>query len=80
MRIVLGVIALLIAPTVAFFFWAWMVQIKRERRLAGTLPEWQALPWTNLAIAGLVLVVLALLYINFVAHTSELGGLLGPTR
>jgi drug/metabolite transporter (DMT)-like permease len=80
MRIVLGVIALLIAPTVAFFVWAWLVQIKRERKLAGTLPEWQALPWTNLAIAGLVLVIAALLYVYFIAHTSALGGLLGPTR
>ena len=80
MRIFLGVVALLIAPTVAFFFWAWLVQIKRERKLAGTLPDWQALPWTNLAIAGLVLVVLAVLWLNFFAHTSALGGLLGPTR
>ena len=80
MRIVLGVIALLIAPTVLFFVWAWLVQIKRERRLAGTLPEWQALPWTNLGIAGLVLVIAALLYINFVADSSAPGGLLGPTR
>lgn len=80
MRIVLGVVALLIAPTVAFFVWAWLVQIKRERKLAGTLPEWQALPWTNLGIAGLVLVILALLYINFLADSSAPGGLLGPTR
>jgi hypothetical protein len=80
MRIVLGVIALLIAPTVAFFFWAWLVQIKRERKLAGTLPEWQALPWTNLAIAGLALVVIAMLYVFFFADSSAPGGLLGPTR
>ena len=80
MRIILGVIALLIAPTVAFFAWAWLVQIKRERKLAGTLPEWQALPWTNLAIAGLVLVIAALLYIYFLADSSAPGGLLGPTR
>ena len=80
MRIVLGVIALLIAPTVMFFVWAWLVQIKRERKLAGTLPDWQALPWTNLGIAGLVLVIAALLYVNFIAHTSALGGLLGPLR
>lgn len=80
MRIVLGVVALLIAPTVAFFLWAWLVQIKRERKLAGTLPEWQALPWTNLAIAGLVLVVLVLLWVNFLTDSSAPGGLLGPTR
>ena len=80
MRIVLGILALLIAPTVAFFVWAWLVQIKRERRLAGTLPEWQALPWTNLGIAGLMLVILALLYIFLLADSSMPGGLLGPTR
>ena len=80
MRIVLGVIGLLIAPTVAFFFWAWLVRIKRERRLAGTLPEWQALPWTNLAIAGVTLVIIALLYVFFFAESSAPGGLLGPTR
>lgn len=81
MRVFLGVFALLIAPTVAFFFWAWLVQIKRERRLAGTLPEWQALPWTNLAIAGLALVVLAMLWLYFFADAPPgPGGLLGPTR
>ncbi len=80
MRIVLGIIGLLIAPTVAFFFWAWLVQIKRERKLAGTLPEWQSLPWTNLAIAGLALVVIAMLYVFFFAASTTPGGLLGPTR
>jgi hypothetical protein len=80
MRIALGVLALLVAPTVAFFLWAWLVQIKRERRLAGTLPEWQALPWTNLAIAGLMLVVGAMLWVFFFADHSAPGGLLGPTR
>jgi hypothetical protein len=80
MRIVLGILALLIAPTVAFFLWAWLVQIKRQRKLAGTLPEWQALPWTNLGIAGLVLVILALLYLYFGTDSSTPGGLLGPTR
>ncbi|MGE0423127.1 MAG: hypothetical protein AB7O88_12725 [Reyranellaceae bacterium] len=80
MRIVLGIVALLIAPTVAFFLWAWLVQIKRARRLAGTLPEWQALPWTNLGIAGLATVILGLLYLYFLADSSIPGGLLGPTR
>ena len=80
MRIVLGIVALLIAPTVAFFVWAWLVQIKRERRLAGTLPEWQALPWTNLGIAGLMMVILSLLYLYFLTDSSIPGGLLGPTR
>ncbi|MBX3498288.1 MAG: hypothetical protein KF889_02500 [Alphaproteobacteria bacterium] len=80
MRVVLSVIGLLIAPTVAFFLWAWLVKIKRERKLAGTLPEWQALPWTNLAIAGLILVIIAVLYVNFFTDASAPGGLLGPTR
>lgn len=80
MRIVLGVIALLIAPTVAFFFWAWLVRIKRERKLSGTLPEWQALPWTNLAIAGLTLVIAGMLWVFFFVESTAPGGLLGPTR
>jgi hypothetical protein len=80
MRIALGIIALLIAPTVAFFLWAWAVQIKRERKLAGTLPEWQALPWTNLAIAGLALVIVGMLYMFFFTDHSTPGGLLGPAR
>jgi hypothetical protein len=80
MRIVLGAIGLLIAPTVAFFLWAWLVQIKRERKLAGTLPQWQALPWTNLAIAGLLLVIATLLYLEFIGDPNAPGGLLGPTR
>ena len=53
MRIVLLVIMLVLAPTAAFFLWAWGVKIKQERKLAGTLPEWQDLPFTWLAIAGL---------------------------
>ncbi len=80
MRIVLGVFALLIAPTIAFFLWAWLVRIKRERKLAGTLPEWQALPWTNLAIAGLTLVVAGMLSVFFFVESTAPGGLLGPTR
>ena len=51
MRIVLLVIVLVMAPTAAFFFWAWGVKIKQERKLAGTLPDWQDLPLTWLAIA-----------------------------
>lgn len=80
MRIVLGVFALLIAPTVAFFLWAWLVRIKRERKVAGTLPEWQALPWTNLAIAGLTLVIAGMLSVFFFVESTAPGGLLGPTR
>ena len=55
MRVVLLVLGLVMAPTVAFFLWAWAVKIKQERKLAGTLPVWQDMPITWLAIAGLVL-------------------------
>ena len=40
-RIALLVIVLVLAPTAAFFLWAWGVKIMNERKLAGTLPEWQ---------------------------------------
>ena len=38
MRVVLLVLMLVMAPTAAFFLWAWAVKIKQERKLAGTLP------------------------------------------
>ena len=50
--IVLLVLVLVMAPTAAFFLWAWAVKIKQERKLAGTLPDWQDMPITWLAIAG----------------------------
>ena len=51
--VILLVIILTMAPTVAFFLWAWGVKIKEQRKLSGTLPEWQDLPLTWLGIAGL---------------------------
>lgn len=69
MRAVLTVVGLVLAPTAAFFLWAWAVKIARERKLAGTLPSWQALPWTNLGIAGLLLAIAGLLALFF-THTG----------
>ncbi|WIM10482.1 hypothetical protein [Enhydrobacter sp.] len=74
MRIVLLVIVLVTAPTVAFFLWAWAVKIKEERKLAGTLPEWQDLPLTWLAIAGLVCVIVGML-VMFFTQSQGYGGL-----
>ena len=53
LRIIALVLVLVMAPTVAFFLWAWGVKIKEQKKLAGTLPEWQDLPLTWLGIAGL---------------------------
>lgn len=61
MRVLLQTLLLLFAPTIAFFVWAWAVKAAREKKLAGTLPRWQDLPWTWLLIAGLVLVIASLL-------------------
>jgi hypothetical protein len=74
MRIVLLVIVLVTAPTAAFFLWAWAVKIKEERKLAGTLPEWQDLPLTWLAIAGLVCVIVGML-VMFFTQSQGYGGL-----
>ena len=73
-RIVLLVIALVMAPTAAFFLWAWAVKIKEERKLAGTLPEWQDLPLTWLAIAGLVCLIIGML-VMFFTQSQGYGGL-----
>jgi len=77
MRIVLLVIVLVTAPTAAFFLWAWAVKIKEERKLAGTLPEWQDLPLTWLAIAGLVCVIVGVV-VMFFTQSQGYGGLFAP--
>ena len=77
MRIVLLVIVLVTAPTAAFFLWAWGVKIKEERKLAGTLPEWQDLPLTWLAIAGLVCVIIGVI-VMFFTQSQGYGGLFAP--
>ena len=74
MRIVLLVLLLVMAPTVAFFLWAWGVRIKEERKLAGTLPVWQDMPLTWLAIAGLACAIVGFL-VMFFTQNQGYGGL-----
>ena len=65
LRIVLLVVILVMAPTAAFFLWAWAVKIKQERKLAGTLPQWQDLPLTWLGIAGLACTIAGFIVMFF---------------
>lgn len=74
MRIVLMVFVLVTAPTVAFFMWAWLVRIKQERKLAGTLPAWQDMPLTWLAIAGLGCTIVGFV-VMFFTQNQGYGGL-----
>ncbi|MCW5744991.1 MAG: hypothetical protein KIT36_02170 [Alphaproteobacteria bacterium] len=78
MRAVLILVLSLGGPAALFFLWAWAVAIKRERRLKGTLPPWQDLPWTNLLIAGLLLAIAGILSLYF--FDDRPGGLLGTKR
>jgi hypothetical protein len=75
MRVVLLVAVLVTAPTAAFFLWAWAVKIKQERKLAGTLPDWQDLPITWLVIAGLLFTIAGLLW-TFFSQSQGYGGLM----
>ena len=74
MRVALLILVLAIAPAVAFFLWAWAVKIKQERKIAGTLPEWQDLPITWLAIAGLVCTITGFV-VMFFTQNQGYGGL-----
>ncbi len=74
LRIVLLLIVLIVAPTAAFFLWAWAVKIKETRRLAGTLPHWQDLPLTWLAIVGLVSTIVGFV-VMFFTQNQGYGGL-----
>ena len=74
MRIVLMILVLVLAPTACFFLWAWAVQIKRERKLEGTLPAWQDLPLTWLAIAGLACTIAGVV-LMFLTQNQGYGGL-----
>ena len=76
-RIALLVIILVLAPAAAFFLWAWAVKIKQERKLAGTLPQWQDLPITWLAIAGLAFTILGFV-VMFFTQNQGYGGLFAP--
>lgn len=73
-RIVLLVIVLVLVPTAAFFLWAWAVKIKQERKLAGTLPQWQDMPITWLAIAGLAFTIVGFV-VMFFTQSQGYGGL-----
>ena len=73
-RIVALVVVLVTLPTAAFFLWAWAVKIKQERKLSGTLPEWQDLPLTWLAIVGLAFTIAGFL-VMFFTQSQGYGGL-----
>jgi hypothetical protein len=75
MRAALILLLALGGPVALFFLWAWGVAIKRERKLRGTLPAWQELPWTNLLIVGLLLAIAAVLSLYLLDDRP--GGLLG---
>lgn len=77
MRVILTILVMVTAPTAAFFLWAWAVKIKQERKLAGTLPEWQDLPITWLAIAGLICTIIGFV-LMFFTQNQGYGGLLSP--
>ena len=77
LRVVALVLVMVLAPTAAFFLWAWAVRIKQERKLAGTLPAWQDLPLTWLAIVGLLCAIAGFI-VMFFTQNQGAGGLL-PT-
>ena len=77
LRIIALVLVLVMAPTVAFFLWAWGVKIKEQRKVAGTLPEWQDLPLTWLAIAGLACTITGFI-VMFFTQNQGYGGLFAP--
>ena len=77
LRILLLVLILVLAPTVAFFLWAWGVKIMEQRKVAGTLPEWQDLPLTWLAIAGLACTIIGFVFMFFTQNQGY-GGLFAP--
>jgi hypothetical protein len=78
MRAVLILVVALGGPVLLFFSWAWAVAIKRERKLKGTLPAWQDMPWTNLLIVGLLVAIAGTLALYFLDDRP--GGLLGTQR
>ena len=73
-RIVLAMLLLTIAPTAGFFLWAWGVKIKEQRKLSGTLPEWQDLPLTWLGIVGLSCAIVGFI-LMFFTQDQGYGGL-----
>lgn len=77
MRVVLLILVLVLAPTAAFFVWAWALKIKKERKLAGTLPSWQDMPFTWLGIAGFACAIVGFL-VMFFTQDQGYGGLFAP--
>jgi hypothetical protein len=77
MRVIVMILVMVTLPAAAFFLWAWGAKIKQERKLAGTLPEWQDLPLTWLAIAGLVCTIAGFI-VMFFTQDQGYGGLLKP--
>jgi hypothetical protein len=73
-RVVSLVLILVLAPAAAFFLWAWGVRIKEQRKLAGTLPAWQDLPLTWLAIVGLLCAIAGFI-VMFFTQNQGYGGL-----
>jgi hypothetical protein len=73
-RVVFLIFVLVLAPTAAFFLWAWGVKIKEQRKLAGTLPAWQDLPLTWLAIVGLLCAIAGFI-VMFFTQNQGYGGL-----
>jgi hypothetical protein len=74
MRVVLSILVLVMAPAAAFFLWAWAVKIKQERKIAGTLPAWQDMPLTWLAIIGLGCTIAGFI-VMFFTQDQGYGGL-----
>lgn len=74
MRVVLSILVLVMAPAAAFFLWAWAVKIKQERKIAGTLPAWQDMPLTWLAIIGLACTIAGFI-VMFFTQDQGYGGL-----
>jgi len=77
LRVVFLILVLVLAPTGAFFLWAWGVKIKEQRKLAGTLPAWQDLPLTWLAIVGLLCAIAGFI-VMFFTQNQGYGGLFAP--
>lgn len=58
-RILLSVVVPIVLPTVLYFLYAWFVA--RRARVAGAAPDKVDVPWSWLALAGVVLLALSLL-------------------
>ena len=62
------VLVLLVAlglPFVAYFAYMKLARRKQALEAAGQLPAWQALPWTWLIVASVLLLVVTLVVLRF---------------